>query len=69
MYDLSDAEVQLHLANEMVRDLRSARSKPSLDEAIAAAATYYNIDPKLIRNHHNGRRGATRRIRARNTRP
>jgi hypothetical protein len=69
MYDLSDAEVQLHLANKMVRDLSSASSKPSLDEAIAAAATYYNVDPELIRNHHTGRRGATRRIKARSTRP
>ena len=71
-YDLSSAEVQLHLANEMVRNLRSTGStapKPSLDEAIAAAATKYNIDPDLIRNHHAGRRGATRRITARNTRP
>jgi hypothetical protein len=71
-YDLSDPEVKLHLASNMVRDLRSASStapKPGLDEAIAAAATYYNVHPKLIRNHHAGRRGATRRVAARNTRP
>jgi hypothetical protein len=66
-YDLSSAEVQLHLATETVRNLRSTGS--TLDEAIAAAATKYNADPELIRNHHSGRRGATRRIRARNSRP
>jgi hypothetical protein len=66
-YDLSDSEVQLHLASEMVRDLRSTGL--SLDEAIAGAATWYNINSKLLRNHRTGRRGATRRIRARNTRP
>jgi hypothetical protein len=66
-YDLSSAEVQLHLATETVRNLRSTGS--TLDEAIAAAATKYNADPELIRNHYSGRRGATRRIRARNSRP
>jgi hypothetical protein len=71
-YDLSGPEVQLHLASDMVRKLRSASStapKPSLDEAIAAAATKCNVDPKQLRNHYTGRRGATRRIKARNTRP
>jgi hypothetical protein len=66
-YDLSDAEVLLHLASNMVRDLRSAGS--NLDDAVAAAATKYNVKPELIRNHHTGRRGSTRRITARNTRP
>ncbi|MGZ5165712.1 MAG: hypothetical protein ACXWCQ_34895 [Burkholderiales bacterium] len=66
-YDLSSAEVLLHRATELVRNLRSTGS--TLDEAIAAAATKYNADPELIRNHHGGRRGATRRIKARNTRP
>jgi hypothetical protein len=66
-YDLSSAEVQLHLANKMVRDLRSAGL--NLDEAIAAAATEYNKDSTVLRNYHAGRRGATRRIKTRNTRP
>jgi hypothetical protein len=66
-YDLSDAEVLLHLADETVRDLRSTGL--SLDESIAAAATKHNADPDFIRNFHSRRRGSTRRIQARNTRP
>jgi hypothetical protein len=66
-YDLSSAEVALHLADEMVRYLRSTGL--TLDEAIAAAAAKHNVDPELLRNYHEGRRGGTSRIRARNTRP
>ena len=66
-YDLSRAEVVLHLADEMVRYLRSTGL--ALDEAISAAATKYDVNPELLRNHHEGRRGATRRIKARNSRP
>jgi hypothetical protein len=66
-YDLSDPEVKLHLASKMVRHLRSAGS--SLDKAIAAAATEYNVGQGPLRNHYTGRRGATRRIIARKTRP
>jgi hypothetical protein len=66
-YDLSDAEVALHLADEMVRYLRSTGLP--LDEAISAAATKHDVNPETLRNHHNGQHGATRRTRARNTRP
>jgi hypothetical protein len=66
-YDLSNAEVVLHLADEMVRYLRSTGL--TLDEAISAAAIKHDVNPELLRNYHSGQRGATRRIKARNTRP
>jgi hypothetical protein len=66
-YDLSRAEVVLYLADEMVRYLRSTGM--TLDEAISAAATKHDVNPELLRNYHSGQRGATRRIKARNTRP
>ncbi|MGZ5874552.1 MAG: hypothetical protein ACXWKP_20825 [Bradyrhizobium sp.] len=71
-YDLSDPEAQLHLASAMVRHLRSTNAtapKPRLDDAISTAATKYDIDPERLRTHYNGRRGATRRIKTRITRP
>jgi hypothetical protein len=66
-YDLSEAEVLLHHADAMVRNRMTAGSR--LNEALAAAAAKYNVDPDLIRNFHTGRRGNTRRIKARSTRP
>ena len=67
VYDLSEIETRLYLAAEMVRDLKPARGK--LDEAITVAAAKYKLEKITLINYRNGRRGSTRRIKARNTRP
>jgi hypothetical protein len=66
-YDLSDIETRLHLAAEMVHNLNPPRGK--LDEAITAAAARYGLEKPALINYRSDKRGSSRRIKARNTRP